>query len=134
MTARLSNLLLEHRKASKLSQAEMASLLNISQQAYGKLERGALPREPTMKLIAEVTKIGPAELTAARTAQYEWNNGLSTSEVVADGPVGGQEDVALKDGLELLHKISGALASGELRRQHIAALSMVVDSYLAEGR
>jgi len=133
MTARLSNLLLEHRTNVGLSQAEMAARIGVSQAGYGKLESGAsLPRNGTMKRIGDATKLEMAVLNAARTAQYEWNNSEPAAVKAESAQVtkenGGTTGSA---SLELLAKLSAALAGGRLQRHHVIALSAVVDAYLA---
>jgi transcriptional regulator with XRE-family HTH domain len=44
----------ELRKSEKLTQQEMANVLNVSQEAYGRYERGE--REPSMAILANISK------------------------------------------------------------------------------
>jgi transcriptional regulator with XRE-family HTH domain len=126
MMTRLSVLLHDYRTTKALTQDEMASLLGISQQAYGKLESGvSLPRRGTLQQMAQVMGCSMVELNAAKAAQYEWNHtGLVTASVEEGGS--GTPDGAMA----LVAKLSGALARGGLKPHQVVALNVMVDSYL----
>jgi len=127
MTTRLSALLHDYRIKKALTQDEMASLLGISQQAYGKLESGvSLPRRGTLQQIAQVTGCSMDELNAAKVAQYEWNHtGLADAGVMEEGKGSTPEGA-----MALVAKLSGALARGGLKHHQVVALNVMVDSYL----
>lgn len=127
MTTRISVLLHDYRIKKAITQEELSSILEISQQAYGKLESGvSLPRRGTLQQIAKVTGYSMDELNAAKVAQYEWNHAGPLGEDKED-----EESFCCPEGaMALVAKLSGALARGGLKPHQVAALSVMVDSYL----
>lgn len=132
MTARMSVLLHDYRTKRELNQRDLASMLDISQQAYANLERGvALPRKGTLNKLAQVTGYSREELNRAKVAQYEWNlSGTADTGVKDEGKKDEGKSAAPVGALDLVAKLSGALARGGLKPYQVAALNVMVDSYL----